>query len=61
MTTRHTLFANLIEDPESEVIVAHFSAIWEVKDDKLYRGYEISHLADESDVKSMKSYKEIKI
>jgi len=61
ITTRHTLFANTIETPDSEIVLAHFSTIWEVKDGKLYRGYEISHLADENDISSMTSYKEIKI
>jgi ketosteroid isomerase-like protein len=61
VTTRHTLYANTIENPDSEVVLAHFSAIWEVKDGKLYRGYEISHQADENDSVSMKSYAERKI
>jgi hypothetical protein len=46
VSTRHTLFGNTIENPDSEVVLAHFSTIWEVKDNKLYRGYEISHLVD---------------
>jgi hypothetical protein len=59
--TRHTLFANTIENPDSEIVLAHFSTIWEVKDDKLYRGYEISQQADESNTVAMKSYEERKI
>ncbi|SDH58918.1 nuclear transport factor 2 family protein [Winogradskyella thalassocola] len=59
--TRHTLFGSTIENPDAETIIAHFSTIWEVRDGKLYRGFEISQQADESDVKSMKSYKEINI
>ncbi|WP_299113361.1 nuclear transport factor 2 family protein [uncultured Winogradskyella sp.] len=59
--TRHTLFANTIENPDNEVVLAHFSTIWEVKDNKLYRGYEISQQADESDAESMASYAERKI
>ena len=35
VTTRHTLFAHTIESPDSEVVLAHFSAIWEVKEGKL--------------------------
>ena len=61
VSTRHTLFAHTIENPDFEVVLAHFSTIWEVKDGKLYRGYEISHQADENDSASMKSYTEIKI
>ncbi|MDN3493764.1 nuclear transport factor 2 family protein [Winogradskyella bathintestinalis] len=61
VTTRHTLFGHTIENPDTEAALAHFSAIWEVKEDKLYRGYEISHQADENDYASIASYKEIKI
>lgn len=56
VTTRHTLYANLIENPETEIPLAHFSTIWEVKNGKLHRGYEISHQADENDSTSMMSY-----
>ena len=61
VTTRHTIFANTIENPDYEVILAHFSTIWEVKAGKLFRGYEISHQADENDSVSMISYAERKI
>lgn len=60
VSTRHTLFGNTIENPDSEVVLAHFSTIWEIKDNKLFRGYEISHLANENDSISMNSYAEIK-
>ncbi|WP_417876749.1 nuclear transport factor 2 family protein [Winogradskyella sediminis] len=61
VTTRHTLYGTTIENPNIETMIAHFSTIWEVKDNKLYRGYEISQHADESDEKGMESYKEINI
>jgi len=48
VTSRHTLFANTIENPDGEVTLAHFIAIWEVKEDKLYSCYEISQQADEN-------------
>jgi len=47
VTSRHTLYGKMIEDPDNEVAMAHFTAIWEVKDSKLYRCYEISQLTDE--------------
>ncbi|WP_178988448.1 nuclear transport factor 2 family protein [Winogradskyella schleiferi] len=56
VTSRHTLFGHTIENPETETTLAHFTTIWEVKDGKLYRGYEISQQADESDDISMASY-----
>lgn len=61
IVTRHTLFGNTIENPDSEVALARFSTIWEVKDGKLFRGYEISQQADETHTKAMGSYAERKI
>jgi len=58
VVSRHTLFANTIENPDTEIIIAHFTTIWEIKDNKLYRGYEISQQADENNSKSLKSYTE---
>ena len=54
--TRHTLYGSIIEDASNESALGHFSTIWEVKDGKLYRGYEISQQADESNAQSMASY-----
>ncbi|EDP69690.1 hypothetical protein FBALC1_09172 [Flavobacteriales bacterium ALC-1] len=61
VVTRHTLLARTIEHPDSEIVLARYSAIWEVEDNKLYRGYEISQLADETHAKAMDSYAERKI
>ena len=47
VTSRHILYAQTIEDPDNEIALAHFIAIWEIKDDKLFRCYEISQLYDE--------------
>ncbi|WP_274475457.1 nuclear transport factor 2 family protein [Mangrovimonas aestuarii] len=60
VTTRYTLYANLIEDREDEKPIAHFITIWELKDGKLYQGHEISQLADES-MSSILSFSEIKV
>lgn len=59
--SRHTLFGNTIENQDTETIIAHFATIWEVKDGKLYRGFEISQQADENDFVSMASYAKRKI
>ncbi|BAO77431.1 nuclear transport factor 2 family protein [Winogradskyella sp. PG-2] len=59
--TRHTLFVNTIENPDSEIVLARFSTIWEVKDNKLFRGYEISQFADETHTKAKDSYAERKL
>lgn len=58
VTTRYTLFVTPIEDTDNETALAHFITIWEVKDEKLFKGFEISQSADES-VHSLNSYIEI--
>lgn len=60
VTARYTIYVTPIERPDEEVALAHFISIWEVKDGKLFRGYEISQLADENPA-SLKSFSEIKI
>ena len=59
-TVRYTIYATTIERPEKEDALAHFITIWEVKDGKLYKGFEISQLADVSS-ESLNSYAEIKV
>ncbi|MDT0685646.1 nuclear transport factor 2 family protein [Autumnicola psychrophila] len=41
-----TYHVNTIENPEEEIPMAHFMAIWEIRDNKLYKGHQISQLAD---------------
>lgn len=60
VSNRHTLYAKTIEDPDNEQALAHFMSIWEVKDGKLYRSYEISQLANENAINS-NSFSEIKV
>ena len=60
VTTRYTLFVKAIENPDEEIPLAHFITIWELKDQKLFRGFEISQLADDSP-KSLKSFNQIKV
>lgn len=60
VTIRYTVSVSTIEDPENEQPLANFISIWEVKDGKLYRGYEISQMADDN-VESYKSFSEIKV
>jgi ketosteroid isomerase-like protein len=61
VVTRHTAFGYTIENPDTEVVLARFSTIWEIKDNKLYRGYEISQQADENHEKAMDSFAKRKI
>ena len=44
---RLTYYVEPFEAPEEEIPLVHFMAIWEIKDGQLYKGYEMSHLADE--------------
>ncbi|MFD1096024.1 nuclear transport factor 2 family protein [Salegentibacter chungangensis] len=41
-----TYHVKTIENPEEEMPLAHFMATWELKDNKLYKGYQISQLAE---------------
>jgi len=41
---RYTHYVNPIENPNEEMVLAHFVVIWEVKDNKFYRGYLMSQL-----------------
>lgn len=38
-------FVKTIENPREEMFLAHIMIIWEIKDDKLYKGYQISQIA----------------
>ncbi|HSP12480.1 MAG TPA: nuclear transport factor 2 family protein [Salegentibacter sp.] len=42
-----TYHVRTIENPDEEMPLAHFMAFWELKDDKLYRGVQISQLGEE--------------
>jgi len=44
VTVRYTHYVNAIENPNEEMILAHFVVIWEVKDNKFYKGYLMSQL-----------------
>ncbi|MCK7591013.1 nuclear transport factor 2 family protein [Subsaxibacter sp. CAU 1640] len=55
VTARYTIYVTPIENPDEEQPLAHFISIWEIKKGKLFKGYEISQLADE-DPASLKSF-----
>jgi len=44
VSVRFSQFVRPIENEREETLLAHFIAIWEVKDGKLYRGYQMSQL-----------------
>ncbi|MDT0677239.1 nuclear transport factor 2 family protein [Autumnicola musiva] len=41
-----TYHVNTIENPDEEIPLAHFIAIWKLEKDKLKSGHQISQLAD---------------
>ncbi|WP_290698402.1 nuclear transport factor 2 family protein [Lacinutrix sp.] len=60
VTARYTIYYTTIERPLKEEPLAHFISIWEVKDGKIYKGFEISQKLDES-VENLTSFSEIKM
>ncbi len=48
VTIRFTYHIRTVENPEEEIPMAHFMAIWKIKDGKMFRGYQISQPADEN-------------
>ncbi|WP_037321450.1 nuclear transport factor 2 family protein [Salegentibacter sp. Hel_I_6] len=44
-----TYYVKTIENPDEEMPLAHFMAIWELKDNKLFKGVQISQLGEEID------------
>ena len=42
--TIYTHYVNAFENPNEEMVLAHFVVIWEVKDGKLYKGFLMSQL-----------------
>lgn len=48
VTIRFTYYVRTIENPEEELPMAHFIAIWECRDGKMFKGHQISQQADDS-------------
>ena len=44
VAVRYSQYVKTIENPREEMLLAHFMVIWEIKDNKLYRGYQMSQL-----------------
>ncbi|MGA9638643.1 nuclear transport factor 2 family protein [Flavobacterium sp.] len=42
ISVRYSHFVKTIENPREEMLLAHFMVIWELKDNKLFRGFQIS-------------------
>ena len=44
VSLRYSHYVKTIENPREEMLLAHFMVIWEVKNEKLYRGFQMSQL-----------------
>ncbi len=44
VSVRYSHYVKTIENPREEMLLAHFMVIWELKNNKLYRGYQMSQL-----------------
>ncbi|WP_347374754.1 nuclear transport factor 2 family protein [Aequorivita sp. Q41] len=60
VTIRYKYYIRTMENPDEELGIAHFIAIWEVKDDKLYRGYQVSQPVTDND-DTTESYHRVKV
>jgi hypothetical protein len=45
ITVRYSHFVKTIENPREEMLLAHFISIWQIKDNKLHRGYQMSQIS----------------
>jgi hypothetical protein len=44
IAVRYSHFVKTVENPREEMLLAHFFVIWELKEDKLFRGFQMSQL-----------------
>jgi hypothetical protein len=42
VAVRYTHFVKTVENPREEMLLANFFVIWELKEDKLFRGFQMS-------------------
>lgn len=45
VSLRYSHYVKTIENPREEMLLAHFFVIWEIKDGKLFRGYQMSQIS----------------
>jgi hypothetical protein len=39
---RYSHYVKTVENPREEMLLAHFTVFWEIRDGRLYRGYQMS-------------------
>lgn len=45
VSLRFSHYVKTIENPREEMLLAHFFVIWEIKDGRLFRGYQMSQIS----------------
>ncbi len=60
VTIRYKYYVRTMENPDEELGISHFIAIWEVKDQKMYRGYQVSQPVTDKD-DTNESYHKVKV
>lgn len=60
VTIRYKYYVRTIENPDEELGIAHFIAIWEVKDGKIFRGHQVSQPVTDND-DTNESYHRVKV
>jgi len=60
ITVRYKYYIRTLENPDEELGIAHFIAIWEVKEEKIFRGYMVSQPVTDNDDTS-ESYHKVKV
>lgn len=60
VTVRYKYYVRTLENQDEELGIAHFLAIWEIKDGKIFRGYQVSQPVTEHD-DTTESYERVKV
>jgi predicted SnoaL-like aldol condensation-catalyzing enzyme len=45
VSVRYSHYIKTFENPREEMLLAHFIVIWEIKEGKIFRGYQMSQLS----------------
>jgi hypothetical protein len=45
IAVRYSHYIKTVENPREEMLLAHFMVIWEIKDGKLFRGFQMSQFS----------------
>ena len=60
ITIRYKYYVRTMENPDEELGIAHFMAILEIKDDKIFRAYQVSQPVTDKD-ETNESYHRVKV